>query len=43
MAESNGAPFFRLRAVNFTALDEARRLCSALEADNAPCIFAEAP
>jgi hypothetical protein len=42
-AESNGSPFFRLRAVNFAALDDARRLCSAMEAANTPCIFAEAP
>lgn len=37
-ANSGGKVFYRLRAVGFTDLSDARRLCSALKAQNADCI-----
>lgn len=37
-AESGGKTFYRLRAVGFADLSDARRLCSALKAQNADCI-----
>lgn len=37
-AESGGVPFFRLRAIGFEDMDDARRFCSALSAEDAPCI-----
>lgn len=36
--ESGGRTFFRLRAMGFDDLGEARRFCSALAAENAECI-----
>lgn len=36
--ESGGRTFYRLRAVGFADLGEARRFCSALSAENAECI-----
>jgi len=36
--ESGGRTFFRLRAMGFADLGEARRFCSALAAENAECI-----
>ncbi|MFO7758839.1 MAG: SPOR domain-containing protein [Roseovarius sp.] len=36
--ESGGRTFFRLRAMGFDDIDEARRFCSALAAENAECI-----
>lgn len=37
-AQSGGKTFYRLRAMGFDDLSEARRLCSALMAGNASCI-----
>ncbi len=37
-AESGGKTFFRLRAMGFADLSEARRFCSALVVENAACI-----
>lgn len=37
-AESGGRTFYRLRAQGFADLSDARRLCSALKAENADCI-----
>lgn len=38
VATSGGRDFFRLRATGFADLDDARRFCSALVAEDAPCI-----
>ena len=37
-ASSGGRTFWRLRAVGFEDLSDARRFCSALMAENADCI-----
>ncbi|MEZ5779449.1 MAG: SPOR domain-containing protein [Paracoccaceae bacterium] len=37
-AESGGQTFFRLRVEGFGDLDDARRFCAALKADNAECV-----
>lgn len=37
-AQSGGRTFYRLRAIGFADLSDARRLCSALKAQNADCI-----
>ncbi len=37
-AQSGGRTFFRLRAHGFDSEDDARRFCSALQAENAACI-----
>ncbi|UZD92223.1 SPOR domain-containing protein [Cognatishimia activa] len=37
-ATSGGRTFYRLRAMGFADLSDARRLCSALKAENADCI-----
>ena len=37
-AESGGRIFYRLRAMGFADLADARRFCSALVAENADCI-----
>lgn len=37
-ATSGGRRFFRLRAMNFTDLNDARRFCTALAAEGAACI-----
>jgi len=37
-AESGGRTFYRLRAMGFEDLSDARRFCSALLAENADCI-----
>ena len=37
-AVSGGRAFFRLRAHGFTDLSDARRFCTALNAQGAPCI-----
>lgn len=37
-AESGGSQFYRLRAMGFTGIDDARRFCSALVAEEAACI-----
>ena len=37
-ADSGGTTFYRLRALGFDDLSDARRLCAALEAGNADCI-----
>jgi hypothetical protein len=37
-ANSGGRTFFRLRAMGFTDLSDARRFCSALSAEGAACI-----
>ncbi|MGR3434256.1 MAG: SPOR domain-containing protein [Shimia sp.] len=37
-ASNAGRTFYRLRAVGFDGLDDARRFCSVLRAQNAPCI-----
>ena len=37
-ATSGGRVFYRLRAMGFADLSDARRLCSALKAENAECI-----
>ncbi|WP_457646172.1 SPOR domain-containing protein, partial [Profundibacter sp.] len=37
-AESGGRTFYRLRAMGFDDLSDARRFCSALLAENAACI-----
>ena len=37
-AQSGGKTFYRLRAMGFDDLSEARRLCSALTAAKASCI-----
>lgn len=37
-AQSGGRTFYRLRAMGFADLSDARRLCSALKAQNADCI-----
>jgi hypothetical protein len=38
MASSGGRTFYRLRAMGFEDLSDARRFCSALVARNADCI-----
>lgn len=38
VATSGGRDFYRLRAEGFADLDDARRFCSALVAEDAPCI-----
>lgn len=38
MAQSGGKTFYRLRAMGFTDLSDARRFCAALMAGQAPCI-----
>jgi len=38
MASSGGRTFYRLRAVGFDDMSDARRFCSALMAENADCI-----
>ncbi|MBM1219124.1 SPOR domain-containing protein [Ponticoccus sp. SC2-23] len=38
VATSGGRDFYRLRATGFADLDDARRFCSALVAEDAPCI-----
>lgn len=37
-ASSGGRTFYRLRAMGFADLNDARRMCSALKAENADCI-----
>ena len=37
-AVSGGRPFFRLRAHGFADIADARRFCTALLAEDAPCI-----
>ena len=37
-ASSGGRTFFRLRAMNFADLNDARRFCAAMSAEGAPCI-----
>lgn len=37
-ASSGGRTFYRLRAMGFAGVSDARRLCSALKAENADCI-----
>jgi hypothetical protein len=37
-AESGGRTFYRLRVVGFDDLADARRFCSALQAEQAECI-----
>lgn len=37
-AASGGRTFFRLRAMNFADLNDARRFCAAMSAEGAPCI-----
>jgi hypothetical protein len=37
-ASSGGRVFYRLRAMGFDDLGDARRFCSALVAENADCI-----
>ena len=37
-AESGGRTFYRLRAMGFDDLNDARRFCSVLVAENADCI-----
>ena len=37
-AESGGRTFYRLRALGFSDLSDARRFCSALVAEGADCI-----
>ena len=37
-AESGGRTFYRLRALGFDDLSDARRFCSVLVAENADCI-----
>jgi hypothetical protein len=37
-AESGGDVFFRLRAIGFTDLAAARRMCVAISADGTPCV-----
>ena len=37
-AQSGGRTFYRLRAINFTDLADARRFCAALTAQNTDCI-----
>ncbi|PVA08103.1 SPOR domain-containing protein [Thalassorhabdomicrobium marinisediminis] len=37
-AKSGGRTFFRLRATGFADLSDARRFCSAMSAEGAPCI-----
>ena len=37
-ATSGGREFYRLRAMGFADLSDARRLCSALKAEQADCI-----
>ncbi len=37
-ATSGGRTFFRLRAMNFADLSDARRFCAAMSAEGAPCI-----
>lgn len=37
-AASGGRTFYRLRAMNFADLSDARRFCSAMSAEGAPCI-----
>ncbi|MDW4548599.1 SPOR domain-containing protein [Defluviimonas sp. D31] len=37
-AESSGQAFYRLRVAGFTDLDDARRFCAALKAENAECV-----
>ena len=38
MASSGGRTFYRLRAMGFDDMSDARRFCSALMAENADCI-----
>jgi hypothetical protein len=38
MAESNGRTFYRLRAMGFVDLNDARRFCSAFKAEGVDCI-----
>jgi hypothetical protein len=40
-AQSGGRVFYRLRAMGFTDLADARRFCSALMAEDADCIPVE--
>ncbi|MCW3779977.1 SPOR domain-containing protein [Defluviimonas salinarum] len=40
-AESGGQTFYRLRVEGFSDLDDARRFCAALKAENAECVPAE--
>ena len=37
-AQTGGRTFYRLRAMGFTDLSDARRFCSALVAEDADCI-----
>jgi hypothetical protein len=37
-ASSGGRVFYRLRAMGFDTVSDARRMCSALKAENADCI-----
>lgn len=37
-AESGGSTFYRLRVEGFTDLDDARRFCATLKADNVECV-----
>ena len=37
-AQSGGRTFYRLRAIGFADLNDARRFCSALVAERADCI-----
>ena len=37
-AETGGQPFYRLRAMGFTDLADARRFCAVLVADGTNCI-----
>ena len=37
-AESGGRTFYRLRAMGFDDINDARRFCSVLVAENADCI-----
>ena len=38
LAQSNGRSFYRLRAMGFVDLNDARRFCSAFKAEGADCI-----
>ena len=37
-ATSGGSPFYRLRAMGFAGIEDARRFCAALQAEQAACI-----
>jgi hypothetical protein len=37
-AERGGTTFFRLRAMNFTDISDARRFCAALSAEGNDCV-----